>query len=243
MAVTTEDACTASRGGRAAEKWRMTMKLIACRVMIDEMRRFLPFEVEAEVFEISQHTRPKRLKTALQAAVDRADGKHDAILLGYGLCSNAVVGLVARKSRMVIPKLHDCIGIFLGSHRAYLEEMAREPAFFLTQGYIRGYTVEQSGPQAEFERIAERYGKEKADKLVGQMMRPYRRLVYIRTSEALDLEGDRKYSHEMAARFGMRYEEMAGTSQLLERMVKGNWNDDFIVVEPGQEIKLEHFMN
>jgi len=37
----------------------MRARLIACRVMIDEIRRFLPSEVEAEVFEISQHVRPK----------------------------------------------------------------------------------------------------------------------------------------------------------------------------------------
>jgi hypothetical protein len=221
----------------------MKAKLIACQVMIDEIRRFLPAEVEAEVFEISQHIRPKLLKKSLQAAIDRADGKHDVILLGYGLCSNAVVGLVARNCKLVIPKVHDCIGVFLGSQRAYLDEMAREPAFFLTQGYIGGYVAEQSGPMSEFDRAVQRYGPEKAEKLVGAMMKPYKRLVYIRTTEALDLEADLRYAHEMAARFEMRYEELKGTSELLERMVKCNWEHDFIVVEPGHELTLEHFMN
>ena len=119
----------------------MRAKLITCRVMIDEIRRFLPSEVEAEVFDISQHVRPKLLKSALQAAIDRADGNYDVILLGYGLCSNAAVGLVAQRSQLVIPKIHDCIGIFLGSHAAYKAEMEREPAFFLTQGYIGVYVA------------------------------------------------------------------------------------------------------
>jgi len=221
----------------------MNAKLIACRVLIDEIRRFMPSEVEVEVFEISQHLRPKLLKIALQAAIDRADGKFDVILLGYGLCSNSVVGLVAQRSRLVIPKIHDCIGIFLGSHRAYQEEMAREPAYFLTRGYISGYLEEQSGPLADFDRAAKRYGQARAEKLVGAMMAPYKRLVYIHTSEAADLEADRKYSQEMAARFHMRYEEVNGNSVLLERMMKGDWGNDFIVVEPGQELTLEHFMN
>jgi hypothetical protein len=220
----------------------MQIRLIACRVMIDEMRPFLPLGVEAEVFEISQHVRPKSLKTELQAAVDRADGKCDAILLGYGLCSNSVVGLRARKSRIVMPKMHDCIGIFLGSHKAYLEEMAREPAFFLTKGYIRGYETDQSGPMSEFDKVAQRYGREKAEKLVGGMMQPYKRLVYLQTSEDTEIEADREYSQKMAARFNMRYEERPGTSALLRRMVEGDWRDDFVVVEPGQEITLEHFM-
>jgi hypothetical protein len=219
----------------------MNAKLIACRVMVDEIRRFLPKEVEVEIFEISQHVRPKQLKVELQGAVDRADGKYEVIMLGYGLCSQSVVGLVAQKSMLVIPKLHDCIGVFLGSHEAYKREMAQEHAYFLTQGYIRGYIADQSGPLSELERATKRYGRERAEKLIANMMSPYKRLVYIRTPEALDLEADRMYSRDMAERLNMRYEEMAGTSELLKRMVKGDWEKDFVVAAPGQEITLEQF--
>jgi hypothetical protein len=220
----------------------MRMKVISCRVMIDEMRSFLPADVEAEVLEISRHIRPKQLKQELQSAIDRADGTCDVILLGYGLCSNAVVGLQARKSRMVVPKMHDCIGVFLGSHQAYVDEMNREPAFFLTQGYVRGYLSDHSGPADEFERVAHRYGKEKAEKIVGEMMRPYKRLVYMKTVQATDLEADRQYAAAMASKFNMRYEEKLGTSELLRRMAEGKWDPDFVVVEPGREITLEDFL-
>ena len=220
----------------------MRMKLIACRVMIEEMRRFLPAGIEAEVFEISQHVRPKLLKAELQAAVDRADGTCDVILLGYGLCSNAVVGLIAQKSRIVIPRIHDCIGVFLGSHSAYLAEMDREPAYFLTQGYIRGFQRDHSGPMSEFDTFAKRFGPEKAERLVCEMMRPYKRLVYLRTSEANDLDADREYSQAFAERFHMRYEEKAASSELLRRMAQQEWDRDFVVVEPGQAVALEQFM-
>jgi uncharacterized protein DUF1638 len=221
----------------------MRIRVIACRVMIDEMRSFLPADVEVEVFEISQHVRPKQLKQDLQAAINRVDGTCDVILVGYGLCSNAVVGLKALRSRMVFPKMHDCIGVFLGSHQAYLDEMNREPAFFLTQGYIRGYQRDSSGPADEFERVAKRYGKEKAEKIVGEMMRPYKRLVYIKTAQAADVEADRRYSVAMAKRFNMRYEEKSGTSDLLRRMAEGQWDSEFVIVEPGQEVGLEQFLN
>jgi hypothetical protein len=211
--------------------------------MSDEVCRFLPDGVEVEVFEISQHTNPKLLKSALQTAIDNADSKHDVILLGYGLCSNAVVGLKTQHARLVIPKIHDCIGIFLGSHRAYLEEMAIEPTFFLTQGYINGYRRDQSGPLSEFARVERRFGTEKAEKIVGTMMRAYKRLVYIRTPGSLEIASDRSYAREMADKFGMCYQELDSTSELLERMVKHDWKDDIIVVEPGQEITLEHFIN
>jgi Protein of unknown function (DUF1638) len=220
----------------------MRTKVIACRVMIDEMRGFLPADVETEALDISQHIRPKLLRQLLQQAIGRADGNCDVILLGYGLCSNAVVGLKAERTKIVLPRMHDCIGVFLGSHQAYLDEMSREPAFFLTQGYIRGYESDKNGP-FELDKIAQRLGHERAEKIVGEMMRPYKRLVYIKTTQALDLEADRQYSLNMAARFGMRYEEKPGTSELLRRLIAGDWDRDFVVVNPGQEIALEHFMN
>jgi len=210
--------------------------------MIDEMRSFLPEEVETLVFDVSQHVRPKQLKIELQAAIDGLDGTCEVILMGYGLCSNAVLGLSSKSSRLVMPRMHDCIGVFLGSQQEYMSEMTREPAFFLTQGYIRGYQSDGSGPLTDFDRIAVRYGEERANRLIGRMMSAYKRLVYIKTAQADDVESDRAYAHTMAERFHMRYEERSGTLELLRRMIAGDWNeDDFVVVQPGQEVRLEQF--
>jgi len=74
------------------------------------------------------------------------------------------------------------------------------------------------------------------------MMRPYKRLVCLWTAENADLEADREYSQAMATRFNMCYVEEPGTSELLRRMVEGDWHRDFVVVEPGQELTLEHFI-
>jgi hypothetical protein len=221
----------------------MRSKLIACRVMIDELRPFLAAEMDTEVFEISRHTHPKKLKDALQDAITRADGYYDPILLGYGLCSNSVVGLKTRHSRIVIPKMHDCIGIFLGSHQAYMEEREKEPGtYFLTQGYIKGHISEVDGPLGDWERAAKKYGPEKADELIGMMMEHYNRLVYIRTPESINLEEDREYAHRFAERFGMRYEEMESSSRLLHKLASGEWDEEFVVVEPGEEVALERFL-
>jgi hypothetical protein len=221
----------------------MKAKLIACRVMIDEIRPFLDPGTEAEVFEISQHIHPQKLKDALREAVARADGRYDPILLGYGLCSNSVTGLKATYSRIVIPKMHDCIGIFLGTHKAYLDEREKEPGtYFLTQGYIQGYVSEAGGPLGDWERTAQKYGAEKANELTGIMMEHYKRLLYIRTPESINLEGDREYAHRFAERFGLRYEEMESSSRLLQKLGSGDWDEEFIVVKPGEEVALEKFL-
>ena len=218
----------------------MPSKLISCRVMIDEIKLFLPEGVATEVFEISLHNRPEVLRAKLQEAIDASDGIYDPVYLGYGLCGMAVVGLMAKKSRLVVPKNDDCIAIFLGSRQERLNQLASAPGtYFLTQGYIgdKGGSV-----FSDYDRVVKKYGREKAEKLMTKMLGNYNRLAYIRLPNVSTLEADREYSRTVAARFNMRYEEINGTTSLLKRMLEGDWGDDFVVVEPGQPIKTEHFL-
>ena len=70
------------------------VKVIACATVIEEMAPRMPPEMASEVLDFGLHLHPGELTAALQAAIDASTG-FDAILLGYGLCSNAVVGLRA----------------------------------------------------------------------------------------------------------------------------------------------------
>lgn len=214
-------------------------KLISCKVMIDEIRPFLPAGMEMEAFDISLHVRPGLLRETLQKAIDAADGIYDPILLGYGLCSKSTVGLMARHSRLVVPKGDDCISVFLGSEKERRAEADKEPGtYFLTQGYIGGGT----GPLTDYDRMVKKYGRQRADGLIAKMMGHYKRLVYIRMPNAESLESDRAYANEMAERFGLEYVERDGTSRLLKLLAEGQWGEDFVVTEPGQAIELESFM-
>ena len=119
------------------------------------------------------------------------------------------------------------------------DEIASEPGtYFLTSGYIGDGN---SMVNAEYERALARYGKERAERLLRTMMSHYKRLVYIRMPNTETLEPDRKYAQSMAARFGLRYEEVDGTPEWLRRMMAQQWDGDFVVVQPGERIELKHF--
>src|ERR1019366_5880724 len=70
------------------------VKVIACATVIEEMTPLMPPEMARQVLDFGLHLHPGELTGALQAAIDGSSG-FDAILLGYGLCSKAVVGLHA----------------------------------------------------------------------------------------------------------------------------------------------------
>ncbi|WP_319411210.1 DUF1638 domain-containing protein [uncultured Cohaesibacter sp.] len=218
----------------------MVAKAISCNVMAAEMRDLLPANADVEIFDISLHTRPNKLRDTLQDAVSRADGLYDPVFLGYGLCSQATVGLVAKQSHLVLFKTDDCIGVFLGSKQEQRQRALNEPgAYFLSRGWIGDDTGSLFD---EYLRVKTKRGEEKARKLMKKMLGHYDRIAHIIMPSAPDPEGDRAYARAMAASFELDYVEIAGTSELIRQMVKGQTNRDVLVVPPGCPITLEMMM-
>ena len=113
------------------------IKVIACATVIEEMRPLLPSNVSSEVLDFGLHITPEKLRESLQQAIDKIGDDADVIILGYGLCSMAAVGLKTEKCTLVVPRVDDCIAIFLGSTAAYREQGKQEPGtYYLTKGWI-----------------------------------------------------------------------------------------------------------
>jgi len=213
--------------------------VIACATVIEEMLPLLPSGVGHRTLDFGLHTDPASLRKALQQAIDEveADPAVDTIILGYGLCSQGVIGLKGAHSRLVVPRVDDCISIFLGSKAAYHEQAQSEPGtYYLTKGWIE---VGES-PFSEHERTVQRYGPEKAERIYRIMLKNYKRLALINTGQ-YDLERYREYARRTAERFSLRYEEVEGSTELVLKMINGPWNGEFIVVEPGETIELGLF--
>jgi hypothetical protein len=212
-------------------------KVIACATVIEEMLPLLPPGVNHQVLDFGLHVDPESLKRALQDAVDASVPPAETIVLGYGLCSQAVIGLRANGCTLVIPRVDDCIAIFLGSGEVYRQQFRAEPGtYYLTKGWIEA----GDGPFAEHDRLVARYGQEKAEWVTHEMLKNYTRLALINTGQC-ELERYRAYARRTATRFGLRYEEIAGSTALVKKMVHGPWDEEFVVVPPGGAVCYEHF--
>jgi hypothetical protein len=213
------------------------IKIIACATLVEEMLPFLTPDQAYEVLDFGLHLRPKNLKEALQEAIDAASAEADIIILGYGLCSMAVVGLTANNCTLVIPRVDDCIACFLGSQNAYLAQQKNEPGtYYLTKGWIEVSDTLLD----EYNRAVEKYGKETADRVMGTILKNYKRLVYIDTG-VTGQEKYREYAREVATRFDLRFEEMVGSNELIEKMMRRQWDTDFVVVKPGETVTYADF--
>jgi len=212
-------------------------KIIACATVIEEMLPILPTGMAYEVLDFGLHLKPEGLKQSLQTTIDANCAHFDTLLLGYGLCSMAIVGLKARDCTMVVPRVDDCIAIFLGSKDAYTAQAKKEPGtYYLTKGWIEVSDT----PFEEHKRLVEKYGQARADRIMGLMLKNYTRLAYIDTGQ-VDQEHYRAYAQQTADKFNLRFEEIVGSDALVRKMLLGPWDDEILVAPPGHTIQYTDF--
>ncbi|MGI5835829.1 MAG: DUF1638 domain-containing protein [Chloroflexota bacterium] len=215
----------------------MKRAVIACKVLEAELRHLLPPDVELRVLDQGLHRTPELLKQNIQKEIDSLDS--DEILLGYGRCGNGVNGVRSNRARLVIPKVDDCIAILLGSYDRYLSEFSKEPGtYWLSTGWVKN----PFDPYTEYHRCIEKYGETTARWIAGEMMKGYKRLVFIDTCNG-DTDESRHYAQRFAAFFGLNYEEKQGSDALLRGLISNDRRDrQFLVVAPGEEVTLDKFL-
>ena len=232
----------------------MRLKLIACNVFLREACLCVarsPHLIDPEFTELGEHVHPETLRASLQARIDAAEasGKnYDAILLLFGLCGNAGVGLVARNTRLVLPRAHDCCTILLGSRARFKEQFGENPSQpFSSSGYFeRGdyyLRVEDGETKMHFgdgyAALVEQYGEDNA-KFIWESMHPAlpeteNKAVFIDLPETAALGYADQFKAKVEAD-GKKYVRLEGSLTLIRQLIDGVWDPaDFLVMEPGHK--------
>ena len=232
----------------------MRYLLIACEVLAREVylcAAHSPHIVDVQLLEKGLHDTPERLRQELQARIDSADERYDAVLLGYGLCSNSTADLVARKVPLVLPRAHDCITLYLGSRERYEKEFFAHPGtYYYTTDYVErsdGASVALGAVSDErrrkvYEEYVEKYGKDNADYLMevlGAWARNYSRAAFIEMGVGPS-DGAERRAQQEAKRRGWSFEKLMGDLILIRKLVNGQWDEDFLVVKPGERVQVTY---
>ncbi len=216
------------------------MVVIACAIMKEELTHVSPEGISFIFLEQSLHRTPQKMKDAIQAEIDKADKTEaTSILLSYGLCSNGILGVKARRQPIRIPRVHDCITLFLGSREKYLREHEKEPGtYYLTRGWIE----EKKSPLGIFEEYCQKYGKETAEWAIKEELKNYTRIALVESELGVS-ESHRQHARENARFLKLKYEEIRGSLEFFRKMIQGPWDGDFIVLKSGEEATQEVFFD
>lgn len=232
----------------------MKIKLIACEVFFREFSAAAAasrhrFDITFMSFGL--HDTPDKLREAIQQEIDSTEvSDYDAIILGYGLCSRGTADIRARSTPIIVPRMHDCITMFLGSRARYSREFSACPGtYYYSPGWIeRKDGIVQQGfvddahairTRDRYAEYVEKYGEDNAKFLIEQEMQwhsNYNRAAFINVGLG-DIAGYRGFTQQLASDNGWEYAEIEGDMSLVNRLMSGDWeSEDFLTVQPGQTI-------
>lgn len=215
----------------------MRLKIIACEVMKEELLSITAAnQIEFEFISMGLHLHPKKLHTKLQNILACSQG-FTKIILAFGLCGGAAKDLIVHETELIIPKVHDCIPILLGSRARYEEYQKERGTFYLSCGWM----ISEKNILSEHQRICEKYGEVKALRVLERMYDSYKRVLFIHTGCKNEAESLNE-SKEIAKLLTLSYQETAGKSTYLEKIINGPWDkEDFIHIPPYARVQEEFF--
>lgn len=234
-------------------------KVLSCKIFQRELAQVLlscPNALDITFMRQDLHMRPALLREALQKEIDLIESGNDlhtnetridnpeAILLGYGLCSNALAGITSRRLPLVIPRAHDCITCLMGSKEAYADYFETiKGSFFYSRGWLElGLEIGQSDLERKRNEYTERFeGDEDTVEYLlemdKEMLKHYQYITYI-TWPGISGNDDLETAHRLASNAGMKLLRYEGSNRLMADLVNGNWNEeDFLILQPGQTLQ------
>jgi hypothetical protein len=221
---------------------KMHKIVIACGGLKAEFERLHPTDNGIKMHYMPQnlHRVPGTLRKKLQEAIDRLAEGTEPIILGYGLCCNGVVGLKAPKQGLIIPKVHDCIALYMGSQEKYRKIFSKHPGtYYLTRNWIENEKDPLGLVENEYKK---RVGPDMAWETMEMEIKNYSYISYINTRSG-NSDEYRRRTRETARKFNKQFKEIQGNDIFFRKMLFGPWDSqNFIHVNPYEISKQKYFI-
>jgi hypothetical protein len=183
--------------------------------------------------DAGKHAWPDKLRVSIQEAIDAVPLSYTTVLLLFGFCGNAAVGVEARNHTLVMPMAADCIPLFIGSRQE--REAYGTRTYFFTEGYLNsgGSAVTDSS------RIYQRYGEEEGLYILKKMLGHYENFSVIDTG-VFNVDAVKAKVEDFAKPLGIPVRRIPGSLRLIDALVSGEWQGGaFLTVKPGGKITFE----
>ncbi len=216
----------------------MNTVALACETIIDEIKRSAE-EIDSRIpirwIESGMHNSPEKLRSFLQDEINSLESSDlYNILLLFGYCGNALLGLTSSSCRLVIPRVDDCISLLLGGNKIRNALSEKAMAYYLTRGWLR----HDNNLWNEYHYCLRKYGPQRTEEIYRIMLGNYKNLNVIETG-AYNLADILPQTEELAGALGLEHEIVGGSLHIIHKALLGKWDDDFAIIEPGRAVDLE----
>ena len=218
----------------------MKRLIISCKMLSDELKKVckdkknIPQIIE---LERGMHNHPKKFQNRLKELIGENQNM-DEIVLPYGLCGNSTLDLMSPNTRLVLPKFDDCISQLL-----YRDRIGRRSRSEIQKGHLyvtRGWTLDPEALIPQCQNILKIYGKDIGKEIISQIYGEYYKISMIDTG-AYDVIGLEHYMKKVKKYLDVQIECVSGSTDILEKIISGNYDDNFIILNPGEILEEKMF--
>ena len=213
--------------------------LIACEMLWDELHLAMErtgIEYPTIWLDKGLHDTPEKLRNALQDKMSQLE-EYDTILLAMALCGGALDGVSCSHATLAVPRFDDCIRMILST-----EPGVRNAADARSLYYTRQWLDSAGHLTRQQEEYIQRYGEKKGRKIMKLMLANYKSYRMVETG-AYDLAEWEDRARADAAALGLEYTTQPGTVRVLEKLLRQEFDEEFLVVGPGETLTQRMFLD
>lgn len=212
--------------------------VIACSMMEDELKLvYKKMGCSDPIIWLDRgyHNTPEILRKKIQEEIFKLQDQEE-ILLTFGLCGNGTAGIYSPSTRLILPKFDDCLNMFLCTKKRKQRALVEAGTIYLT----RGWTLDKESIIQQYNELQKKYDEETCEIIMETMYAHYNSITLIDTG-CYDMEKTRLYAEKAGSFLNLQIKEIVGTVKILEQLLSGSWEQNFIVLEPGQYVSEEMF--
>lgn len=217
----------------------MSTVILACGNLlrhVEAAQEKMNTSYEVVELETRLHEFPEKMRKAIDDALQGMDESVDTVLVAMGLCGGSVSDIVLPK-RMVIPRVDDCITLLMHTDDTWHPNLKSAGHLYLTDNIDDIMSTENI-----LKSLTEKYGK-KGKRIFDMWFESYTSVDVIDTGVYDGYgEGYLEKARRNAELINCPLTHVDGSNILLEKLVSGNWDHQFLVGEKGDILRMQDFV-
>jgi hypothetical protein len=202
-------------------------KLIVCNALYPLLLPHIKKDTDVKILDIGLHTSPRRLRERVQGEIENMEEKGVDIHLGYGLCGRGLEGVCSTKSRLILPRIDDCVGALLGSRDRHRKILKKHPgSFFIEPTWLDTEMNIFDGLSQGMEHLS----ADRRDKIIAIALRHYKTIAMLVTGKP-DSRAVRRCERHAEAH-ALELLQIPTDLTLLERLMRGPQDPASFVITP-----------
>ena len=199
---------------------------------VDAAQKAMGTDLPVVVLDRSDHVEPARMQASVLRAIDGLVKEYPedlTVLVSMGFCGGSW-DKVKVPCRLMIPRIDDCISLLLQTTDEPVSNLKKQDHL-----YVKDKDPSKENFKSIFDHLTKDIDEDTKKRYHEDWMRYYREIDIIET----EVNDSRRpeYAETVKKDADWLQAEMAyvpGGTHLLEKLISGNWDEQFMVFEPGE---------